>query len=361
MGNINVSFNNWTFFSAPRHNENSFRDEFTVPPIQFDLLEDQYLHSNGSSFNLTVGQDRPLKQTLMFITDGSPITNQSHSWNMTLCTPTTSYIDAMINCSRPSDNGFLSCSTDRVRHTKGQPIKANTTVFSFEQNLSLLSLIPWLLPDPEGSQNNLVNLFIRDPTRARPIGEFYKFEAYAFPLSLVNLSTSVLEARLAMVLNTAIRASFEQSIIVGADEISPSSQSFIDSTTLNKSVTPLSDWGNSTGTWMEFTDLKYKVNWVWMSIYSVSSLAMVVFTIGHVALQYKIRSPDIFNSVSTLTRDSRYMAVPDGGSTLDGIDRIRFLKNEGVRIGDVQPNSSLGKIAFTNLSSTGLELDRKYE
>ena len=112
---------------------------------------------------------------------------------------------------------------------------------------------------------------------------------------------------------------------------------------------------------MEFTDLKYKVNWVWMSIYSVSSLAMVVFTIGHVALQYKIRSPDIFNSVSTLTRDSRYMAVPDGGSTLDGIDRIRFLKNEGVRIGDVQPNSSLGKIAFTNLSSTGLELDRKYE
>ncbi|KAF5667333.1 hypothetical protein FHETE_6036 [Fusarium heterosporum] len=297
LGNINISFNNWSFFSAPRHNEFSFRDEFSLPPIQFDILEDQYLNSNGSTFNLTVGQDRPLKQTLLFVTDGSPVTNQSQSWNMSMCTPTTSYVDAMISCSRPSDYGFLSCSTDRVRHTKGQPIKANTTVFSFEKNLSLLSLIPWLLPDPEGSQNNLVNLFIRDPTRARPIGEFY-------------------------------RASFEQSIIVGADEISPSSQSFVDDTTLGKVVTPLSDWGNSTGIWMEFTDQKYKVDWVWMSIYGISSLTMVIFTIGHVVLQCKIRSPDIFNSVSSLARDSPYVVIPDGGSTLDGIDRIRFLKNE---------------------------------
>ncbi|KAF4997646.1 hypothetical protein FGRMN_3678 [Fusarium graminum] len=361
LGNINISFNNWSFFSAPRHNEFSFRDEFSLPPIQFDVLDDQYLNSNGSTFNLTVGQDRPSKQTLLFVTDGSPVTNQSQSWNMSMCTLSTSYVDAMISCSRPSDYGFLSCSTDRVRHTKGLPIKANTTVFSFEKNLSLLSLIPWLLPDPEGSQNNLVNLFIRDPTRARPIGEFYRFEKYAFPASLENISTSVLEARLATVLNTAIRASFEQSIIVGADELSPSSRSFVDDTTLGKVVTPLSDWGNSTGTWMELTNQKYKVNWIWMTIYGISSLAMVVFTIGHVALQCKIRSPDIFNSVSSLTRDSPYMVVPDGGSTLDGIDRIKCLKNGRVIIGDIQRRSGIGKIAFNNLGSTSLELGRGYE
>lgn len=278
-----------------------------------------------------------------------------------MCTPTTSYVDAMVNCSRPSDNGFLSCSTDKIRHTKGQPIKANTTVFSFTQNLSLLSLIPWLLPDPEGSHNNLVNLFIRDPTRARPIGEFYKFEKYAFPPSLDGVSTSMLEARLATVLNTAIRASFEQSIIVGADEISPFSHSFYDNTPDNKFVTPLSDWGNGTGSWAEFTEQKYKVSWMWMSIYGVSSLAMVVFTIGHVALQCKIKSPDILNSVSSLTRDSRYVVVPDGGSSLDGIDRIRLLKNEHVRIGDVQADSGIGRIAFSNFSSTSLEAERRYE
>ncbi|KAF5718835.1 hypothetical protein FMUND_5003 [Fusarium mundagurra] len=84
LGNINVSFNNWSFFSASRHNEYSFRDEFSLPPIQFDLLEDQYLNSDGSTFNLTVGKDRPSKQTLVFVTDGSPIHNQSHSWNMTV-------------------------------------------------------------------------------------------------------------------------------------------------------------------------------------------------------------------------------------------------------------------------------------
>ncbi|RGP72137.1 hypothetical protein FLONG3_6860 [Fusarium longipes] len=365
LGNIHLNYTNWSFFSASRGADRPFHDESIIPPIQFDLLEDRYTNRNVSyegDFNLTAGRDRPLKQTLLFIADGSPIGTRYSFWNMTMCALSTSYVDAVINCSRPSENGFLSCSTNRVRHTKGLPIKANTTVFSaFDSNKYLLSLLPWLLPDPEGSQNNLVNLFIRDPTKARPLGKFHRYDSLTLPLSLETLPTSVLEARLAVILNTAARASFEQSIIVGADDTSPSSMPYVDDNALGMMVTPLADWGNSTGTWTEFTEPKYKVNWAWMGIYGMSSLVMVVFTITHVALQYKIRTPDIFNSVSSLTRDSPYVVVPDGGSTLDGIERIRLLKNERVRIGDVQPHSETGKIAFNNLISTSLELERTYE
>ncbi|KAJ4139776.1 hypothetical protein NW768_001120 [Fusarium equiseti] len=63
LGNINVGFNNCSFFSAPRHNEYAFRNKFTVPPIQFDLLNDQYLNTNGSTFNLTMARPLPTRVT----------------------------------------------------------------------------------------------------------------------------------------------------------------------------------------------------------------------------------------------------------------------------------------------------------
>ncbi|KAF4443182.1 hypothetical protein F53441_11491 [Fusarium austroafricanum] len=376
LGQINITKNNPSFFRAPRPADKSLRDDTNVPPIQFDFLVDKFLHYgqwDTTPFNVTAGKDRPLKQTLVFVADGSNNHkyNEDLNWNMTMCTLGTSYVDVMVSCSRPSNLGFLSCSADRLRHTKGQPIIANSTVFATSINTGLLALLPWMLPDPEGYQNNLVNLFLRDPTLARPLGEFYRFGKNVIPPSFENLSIPVFEARLATVLNTAIRASFEQSIIVGADGISPSSQIMVDNSTdrvvadpsvvEKRVVTPLADWSNSTGTWKEFSVQKYKVNWVWMTIYGISSLAMLIFTVGHIAVQCKIRSPDILNSVSTLTRDSPYVAVPDGGSTLGGIDRIRLLKNERVRIGDVQPHSGIGKIAFSNLGSTGLERERRYE
>lgn len=280
---------------------------------------------------------------------------------MTTCKPSTSYVDAEVRCSRSTDLGFLSCSVEKLRHTKGKPTRANTTVFSFAYNLPVLAWTARLLPDPEGAQNDVLNLFLRDPTLARPIGEFYKFTEFVPPPPLDKVPLSVFEARLGTILNTVVRSSFEQSIIVGADGISPSSKVMTDRF-INTTITPLTDWGNNTGTWSEFTGQVYKVDWLWMSLYGASTFAMIIFTIGHVALQCKIRSPDILGSVSMLTRDSPYFAVPDGGSTLGGIERIRLLKNERVRIGDVQPQLDVGKIAFSNCAGTAaLDRGRRYD
>ncbi|KAF5019791.1 hypothetical protein F66182_8160 [Fusarium sp. NRRL 66182] len=360
-GNISVDFNDHSFFTALRGDrESSVASGYFVPPIQFDLLKDEHLNATswrGGNFSLTEGQDRPSKQTLIFVTDSVSSFTQDFLWNMTMCSPSTSYVDAMVRCSRFSNFGFLSCFVERLRHTKGRFISANATVLSFPYNLPILPMIPRLTPDPEGGKNDLINLFLRDPARARPIGEFYKFERFSRPPSLEDVSMPIFEARLANVLNTVVRASFEQSIIVGADAVTPLSRMIADNAT-GQVITPLSSWGNSTGSWVEFTDREYKVNWVWMGLYGTSTLAMLVFAIGHIFLQYKICAPDILSSVSSLTRDSKHVSVPPGGSMLDGEKRVKLLKSKRVRIQDVRPGDDVGRIAFSD-STGGKGLDRQ--
>ncbi|KAH6955855.1 hypothetical protein BKA56DRAFT_663254 [Ilyonectria sp. MPI-CAGE-AT-0026] len=361
---IKVNWGNDSFFSAVREGrENTFGPTYIAPPIQFDLLKDEFLNATlqmGGNFSLSNGEDRPSKQTLVFVANSIGKTFNDFLWDMTMCAPSTSYVDTMVRCSRSSDFGYLACSAERIRHSKGRPIQANATVFSFPKNLPVLSMIPRLLPDPEGGQNNMLNLFLRDPTLARPISAFYNYMAYFSPPSLEKVSMPIFEARLAAILNTVIRASFEQSIIVGADGLSPSTQMIIDNAT-GSIVTPLADWDNSTGTWLEFSDQVYKVNWMWMGVYVISTLVMTVFALGHLALQCKTKSPDFLSSVSTLMRDSPYVAVPDGGSALSGIERVRLLKDKWVRIQDVQPRSDVGRIAFSDMAhSEALSWDRRY-
>ncbi|CAG1985859.1 unnamed protein product [Fusarium graminearum] len=364
-GAIGLNYPNNSFFTAYRETRESIFGSPNAPPnFQLDLIKDKYLNETRNGPNSTVldtSRDRPLKQKLAFFAASVNDSSDRFSWGMTTCSPSTSYVDAEVRCSRSTDFGFLSCSVEKLRHIKGTPIRANTTVLSFAYNLPVLAWTARLLPDPEGAQNDVLNLFLRDPTLARPIGEFYKFTEFVPPPPLDKVPLSVFEARLGTILNTVVRSSFEQSIIVGADGISPSSKVMTDRF-INTTITPLTDWGNSTGTWSEFTGHVYKVDWLWMSLYGTSAFAMIIFTIGHVALQCKIRSPDILGSVSMLTRDSPYFAVPAGGSTLGGIERIRLLKNERVRIGDVYPQLDVGKVAFSNWAGIAtLNRGRRYD
>ncbi|XEU97375.1 hypothetical protein FSHL1_002661 [Fusarium sambucinum] len=363
-GTIGLNYLNHSFFQAYRESRESIFGSPNAPPnFQLDMIKDKYLNETWEGINSTVldtSRDRPLKQNLAFFAASVNDSSDSFSWGMTTCSPSTSYVDAEVRCSRSTEFGFLSCYVERLRHTKGHTIRANTTVFSFSYNLPVLAWTTRLIPDPEGGQNDLLNLFLRDPTLARPIGEFYKFTEFITPPPLDKVPLSIFEARLGAILNTVVRASFEQSIIVGADGISPASKVMSDRF-INNTITPLADWGNSTGTWTEFDGHVYQVDWLWMSLYGISALAMIIFTIAHVALQCKIRSPDILSSVSMLTRDSPYVAVPAGGSMLGGIERIRLLKNEHVRIGDVQPERDIGKIAFSNWHGVAvLDRGRKY-
>ena len=61
------------------------------------------------------------------------------------------------------------------------------------------------------------------------------------------------------------------------------------------------------------------------------------------------KAPDVLGYVSTMTRDNEYVRVPEGGSTLDGMQRARYLARMKVQLANVRPEDEAGLIALRSL------------
>ncbi|KAL4892103.1 hypothetical protein BDV59DRAFT_180853 [Aspergillus ambiguus] len=102
------------------------------------------------------------------------------------------------------------------------------------------------------------------------------------------------------------------------------------------------------GTRTVWNPMRYRMNAGWMFMFLLSTLTMLVAAIGCCILIDRTNIPDILGAVSSMTRDTSREPFPPGGSTLDGIDRARLLKDMSVRLGEVQDSgSTAGYLAFT--------------
>lgn len=97
----------------------------------------------------------------------------------------------------------------------------------------------------------------------------------------------------------------------------------------------------------------YRVDAPWAAILIICSSALLLLGIFGIFVQARTVAPDVFNHVSSLTRDNPHVSAPVGGSGLDGSDRARLLKRMRVQLGDAEPGSDTGYIAFKSLSGTG--------
>lgn len=84
----------------------------------------------------------------------------------------------------------------------------------------------------------------------------------------------------------------------------------------------------------------YVTHGAWLAAFVISSLAMFAAAAGSAVLAHITTTPDILGYVSSLTRDSRYVALPSGGSAMDGATRSRLLKHRVVKFGDVRGGGS---------------------
>ena len=85
----------------------------------------------------------------------------------------------------------------------------------------------------------------------------------------------------------------------------------------------------------------------WAFILIFVSLVLTALNVGSPVLEYKTFSPDILDSVRSMTRDDPYFDLPSGGCTLNGLKRTRLLKNVEVKIQDVGPKGDVGHIAIS--------------
>lgn len=105
----------------------------------------------------------------------------------------------------------------------------------------------------------------------------------------------------------------------------------------------------------------YVTSSIWLLIFMISSLAMFIAAVLSAVLQYVTLIPDILGYASSLTRDGVYVALPRGGSALDGLERARLLRDRPVRFGDVrgggagddrEDGGGVGYLAFADLEGT---------
>ncbi|OAL35870.1 hypothetical protein AYO20_04776 [Fonsecaea nubica] len=109
---------------------------------------------------------------------------------------------------------------------------------------------------------------------------------------------------------------------------------------------------------------QHALSWPWLAMDIISNMVLLATAMGALWLRKHTLAPDIFGFVSSLTRDNPHLNLPEGGSTLSGIERSRRMKMVKVKIADVGEDSSVGRVGLTQVDgfeeAKDLEKGRTY-
>jgi hypothetical protein len=95
----------------------------------------------------------------------------------------------------------------------------------------------------------------------------------------------------------------------------------------------------------------YKASVPWILILILCSGVLLLLGITSIFVTLQTSAPDILGYVSSLTRDNPHIRMPSGGSTLDGTERARLIRDLKVQIADLQEGKEVGYIALKSLET----------
>ncbi|KAK4617644.1 hypothetical protein CLAFUR4_12331 [Fulvia fulva] len=87
---------------------------------------------------------------------------------------------------------------------------------------------------------------------------------------------------------------------------------------------------------------------IWLVFLIVASTFLMAACILSAVLRPRWNAVELSLNVSSMTRDTPYVNVPDGGSYLDGDERSRLLREYKVMFGDVAPQKEVGDLAVAS-------------
>ncbi|RMJ07885.1 hypothetical protein CDV36_012502 [Fusarium kuroshium] len=329
------------------------------------ILQEDYVGYGGGSPNVFMdipGRRPGFNSTFNFsskditsegnITQGTLVFGSAD--NSTICDISHVYVDVGIECERSQRLGTMSCLATQVRRSPGYPIPmpdTDLTALNGTGPAAIIAALPWLAPSYHNGYRSPFENYLADPAQgieAGGVDEGVKDE-------YTSLSLEVFAQRLALILNTALRVSYYSPAVLGFSKVNLTAVAATGSAP-QYSYT----YGNATGEFIT-TESRYWIERGWMAMYMVSIILMILAIAVVLALRLIIRAPDFLTNVSALTRDSAYINVPPGGSTLGGEERARLLKDRRLRIRDVQPEQEVGYAALADdagyESKKGLKLD----
>ncbi|RSL73044.1 hypothetical protein CEP53_000815 [Fusarium sp. AF-6] len=196
-----------------------------------------------------------------------------------------------------------------------------------------VAFLPWIASSYHSGNRSPLENYLADPARG------IEGDAVELTDEYTCLPLEVFAQRLAMVINTTLRISYDMPSILGFTDLN---------ITESAALTGMEPkYGSTMGSFSTATEA-YQIQGKWMALYIASLVVMSTCAVATIVLRLIIRAPDFLTNVAGLTRDSPYINVPSGGSTLDGEERSRLLRNRRLRIVDVHPERDVGHIAFAD-------------
>jgi hypothetical protein len=263
------------------------------------------------------------------------------NYYVTTCQITIPYVDAQVLCTRADAQSGAACATTALRESTAPHLSSNWTEIDLAVYWYMLDALPSIFGTQHSGTSTPTEAFLYDPPSA-----FTSFETGATQVAMGKVPIEVFQKRLSLVFNTFWRSTVLPGTVYGGS--------------VNASLFPEAEiMLNTTGKWNYLTEPVYKISIPWIVTYFTATFIQVVCVILTIILRYHLCIPEILGYVSALTRDSPYVAVPPGGSTLNDDERAWLLKDCWVRIQDVQPNQNVGRIAFSSdQSATAYSLGR---
>jgi len=257
------------------------------------------------------------------------------------CRISTVYVEAAVRCT-----GLL-CQVTRMRPSQQPHPHQHLVPFEFSFFFSVFGgEFPLACGKPPHQTSSLTEFYLDNPTNTL-------YNTYRTMVGLYKLSREDMSIRLGQTINSYYLSSLSPWSITGITDYAGGSQ-----------ATPGRRAPNiTTAALMSVNAATCVCQWGWWVVFVLACIAMLVTASAGTALRQGCRGPDILGYVSPMARDSRYVKVPPGGSTLDGADCGRFLKEVKVQLRDIQRENGTGRLALASLEGKPslLMVDRIYK
>lgn len=285
--------------------------------------------------------------------------NQESGAYSSHCRFSTRYVETEIHCD------FTMCTARRMRESITPHLSSNWTILDLVNNTRYYTL-PGLFfgnfanaftGHTTGYRSSALAGYISNPGTPFTGAQIDIFK-HADRQGLENVSSTVISSRLSQILNSYWIIMAGSPLITGTDETwaeisrrnaiaryppgppgtTADSDTKIVSTASAEVLTP---------------HRKLHCDIRWLFAFTAISALSLLSAISGLVLTIKTNTPRLSMNITSMLRDNQYSTLGPGGSYLDDSERSFLVQNTIVRIGDVTPNSSVGRIALCTIDATG--------
>jgi hypothetical protein len=152
----------------------------------------------------------------------------------------------------------------------------------------------------------------------------------------LDLSIQDFGTRLGQIINTFLQGSIANStaFLTGDTTLTPLTNPTPDDSQIYTQIQALSPTiaiqANATS-----TEQIYSISWPYLSIFLLATTILPLSVLISAILSRQTLTRDYLGYVSSLARESQFVDTPNGGVTLDGMQRARQMRELRIRLGDV--------------------------